>query len=271
MIWFLIQLEGQLRQAPLPCPQAAKYRKLSSVTRGVFDYVLMIYLTYQIASDMPHKPHTFGFTLVELMVSTALSLFILSGVIYIYTHVISSVNKELKVIRLNNELQAIINTISKELRRASYWSQAHLQIGKANGFMPINITESQTGEMNACILYSYDRDKDNADGKPNTDNQFGYQLSSGIIRTKSRDASCNGVTCSNCTTGNWWQVTDGNTVKITELKFTVNNLMLPIDLDYSMSIRQLDIKLSGELRNDSNISQHIHKTINIPNHAMLKL
>lgn len=65
-----------------------------------------------------------GFSLVELLVSLATGLFLLAGVMGIFSTTLSSQGTSLKTTRLNQELRSAMDLISGDLRRAGYWHMA---------------------------------------------------------------------------------------------------------------------------------------------------
>jgi type II secretory pathway component PulJ len=65
-----------------------------------------------------------GFSLVELLVSLATGLMLLAGVLGIFTATLDSQGNNLKMTRLNQELRTTMDLITRDLRRAGYWSLA---------------------------------------------------------------------------------------------------------------------------------------------------
>lgn len=80
-----------------------------------------------------------GFSLVEMLVSMAVGLFLLAGVVVLFSATLSSQSNTLKTTRLNQELRNVIDLISRDVRRAGYW-----QLAFATGQPAGNITLSNT-------------------------------------------------------------------------------------------------------------------------------
>lgn len=80
-----------------------------------------------------------GFSLVEMLVSIAVGLFLLAGVVMLFSATLSSQSNTLKTTRLNQELRNVIDLISRDVRRAGYW-----QLAYATGQPAGNITLSNT-------------------------------------------------------------------------------------------------------------------------------
>ena len=65
-----------------------------------------------------------GFSLTELLVGLATSMFLLAGVLGMFSSTLSSQGANLKQTRLNQELRNMMNLMSRDIRRAGYWSLA---------------------------------------------------------------------------------------------------------------------------------------------------
>jgi type II secretory pathway component PulJ len=65
-----------------------------------------------------------GFSLVELLVSLATGLFLIAGVLGIFTSTLHSQSETLKMTRLNQELRRVADLVSRDVKRAGYWSLA---------------------------------------------------------------------------------------------------------------------------------------------------
>ncbi len=65
-----------------------------------------------------------GFSMVELLVALATGLFLLAGVMGIFTSSLSSQGSTLKMTRLNQELRNTMDLMAREIRRSGYWHMA---------------------------------------------------------------------------------------------------------------------------------------------------
>lgn len=65
-----------------------------------------------------------GFGLVELMIGLTLGLIIISGVLGIFSNTVKNQSDNLKISRLNQELRAIMDVMTRDIRRAGYWTLA---------------------------------------------------------------------------------------------------------------------------------------------------
>src|SRR5687768_8850758 len=82
---------------------------------------------------MPITPHPgfrqLGLTLIELMISITLGLFVLSGLVYLTSSTINSNTQQLKTTRLNQELRALMHLVTRDMRRAGAMKYATDVIG----------------------------------------------------------------------------------------------------------------------------------------------
>lgn len=204
------------------------------------------------------RRHQRGFTLVELAVASAIALFILSGVLYIFTASVGANTRALKNAYLHQSLLSVMAVMRDELRRAGYWRRAEETVvsGARNGFAPIRIVDPD------CVLFSYDRDKDDPDGRPDAEDQAGFRLSSDRIQAKTRDDRCSGTTCSTCDSGHWRSVTDPKSVVVSELRFVRSGATPPPG---RIVVRELSIVITGRLRNDPAVVRTLRDTVNIRN------
>lgn len=203
-----------------------------------------------------------GFTLIELAVAGAMALFILSGVLFMFTASVRANTVALKRAHLHQSLLSAVAVMRDELRRAAYWSRAEETViaGARNGFAPIHVA----GED--CVLFSYDRDKDDPDGTPDADDHAGFRLSSGRIQARTRGGPCAGATCTACDSGHWRSVTDPRSIVVSELRF-IKTESTP--LPGRVAVRELAIHVTGRLRNDPAIVHTVRVTVNIRNDEIL--
>lgn len=183
-----------------------------------------------------------GLSLIELLISITVGLFLVAGILGVYTNSVRSSADTIKSAKLNQELRAVMNLMVADLRRAGYWSNAVATIG-ALTTTPNYFTEAATdirlGKYsaavadNSCILYTYDLNEDTFVGmgtgvtitdatKQNNANmeRFGFRLTpagSVEVRTGGSPFSCA------ATDGTWESVTNPNIVNVTALQFTQVN------------------------------------------------
>ena len=178
----------------------------------------------------PSKTNQQGFTLVEFIISMALSLAAILVVTSIYIVSFQIDSKAIKYARLNDEVTSIMALLSEDIKRAGYVANAELTISSATpaGNIPpfkcnpdpsicapvefrTLLVDNFAGEVdNSCILFAYDFNDNNGYDSPGE--AFGYRLNDGELEVRQRAGSC--------TDGNWQALTDIGFVTISGLTFT---------------------------------------------------
>lgn len=92
--------------------------------------------------SMMHKQR--GLSLIELMVSLVVGMIVIAGSIMMFGPISRSTSDALRSSKLNTDLQAAVDVMANELRRAGYVSNV--------GAVPPLVQVSDGG---ACVLYAY--------------------------------------------------------------------------------------------------------------------
>ncbi|MCK9468335.1 MAG: prepilin-type N-terminal cleavage/methylation domain-containing protein [Porticoccaceae bacterium] len=175
------------------------------------------------------RPCQAGISLVELMVGMTISLVLLTAALSAFLNLSTAAVSALQAARLNQQLRAAMELMTKELQRSGYinW-RATWELTDANGDGKVDIRDfylvvtplmremgSITIDANgSCILYSYDIDRDG--GKSTNDfENFGFRLNDGAIQIKTAGAHA-------CDSSGWQALTDA-TVTVTELLFELDS------------------------------------------------
>jgi prepilin peptidase dependent protein B len=216
--------------------------------------------------DAHHPKRETGFTLIELMTAGAVGLLLLSAVIWLFAGIVRSSRSLLEAAHLEQMMAATMAVMTGELRRAGYWSGAWKMFDEAidNGFAPLHVVDG------SCVLYSYDRDKDDTDGIPDEDDQHGLRLRNGAIQIKTSDGGCGMTTCDSCTSGNWSALTDPSTVRIERLSFQISENDRPFNAGRNLArVREVVIELTGSLRRDPAMARTLRGSVNVRNDEIL--
>ncbi len=153
-----------------------------------------------------------GFSLVELMISMTVGLIAIGGMISIFAISVKSNTESLQQVRLNQELRAIMDVMTRDIRRMGYWSNA--DGAKANPFMQI-----ATNAGLDCITYSYDRVPYTLSaGLPVLENEdnLGFRLKNNAVQLRQNSATC-------ASTSDWVNLSDTSTVNISSLTFDLDS------------------------------------------------
>lgn len=199
-----------------------------------------------------------GFSLVELLIAMTLGLFLLSGVLYLFTSLLDMNVNMLHRQRLQQELRALMSVMIHDIRRAGYWAPTGLS-SAPNPFAAYRIAEN-----GHCLLYGYDGD-DN--GVADANERTGYKLSAGTVRVTRQAPSCGGRFCDNCDNGRWWQLSDPAVISITRLEFREIITTLHITKNKPLHLPALHIHLAGKLRHFPTERLTLEATVQLPNTA----
>jgi len=177
-----------------------------------------------------------GMSLIELMIGMLVGLFIVGGVVSVYIAVAASSGDTLKLSRLNQEMSAIMNVMSNDIRRAGYWSDAAGSQPQENPFAQYDTTanddstalEVRDASANVfisdtasgtCIIYSYDTDEDDS---LDTDDRLGFRWQGAGNALEMRTGGTTADSCADAD-GTWVAVNNTNSITVTGLTFNLAN------------------------------------------------
>jgi prepilin-type N-terminal cleavage/methylation domain-containing protein len=170
--------------------------------------------------NLPPEARNRGFTLIELMVALVLGLVVVGGVMGVFISTYQANSQNIKAVRLNEEMRAVMSLVTRDIRRAGTrsfsWNATSVNWFVTNYFAVVPgpnwvVSRYSNAYPNySCVLFSYDRDGDNA--LTNTD-RFGYRLKDG--RVEHRNGS--GTTCAGA---GWEGISDERTARVLSLSFT---------------------------------------------------
>ncbi len=205
-----------------------------------------------------------GFSLVELMVAMVLGLSIVAGVAFLLFDTARTSRQALLDAQLRQAMATAIAVIGGELRRAGYWSGA----GDAPDAPLRNGHDGVWLIGEDCLLFGYDRDAADAEGIPADSDRYGLRLSGGALQIRTSGPAC-AAPCASCAGGNWFAVTDPQTVTITALAFRpgVRELAFSDD-NRALTTREFGVTLAGRLRAAPELRSRAHARIALRNDAI---
>ncbi|MES2217506.1 MAG: hypothetical protein V4501_03745 [Pseudomonadota bacterium] len=209
-----------------------------------------------------------GFTLTELLIAMVINVLVLSSMLAVFVYNLNHYTTSINVNRLNQQLQAAMQLMVSDIRRAGYWANSSSLVGtdtNTNPFMVAGSTDIQIGGTgNSCILFTYDHNGNGtlpAVSSGADDERYGYRLMSGAIQTRPWGAS---FSCS-ASASAWENVTDPF-VTITTLTFTLTTHTVTTGLGTSaLTTRSIDITLTGQLTSNTAITKTLTEHIRIRN------
>jgi type IV pilus assembly protein PilW len=188
-----------------------------------------------------------GVTLVELLVGLSVGFIVVGGIIGIYSNTAGSSASTIKGAILNQEMNAIMQLVTNDLRRAGYWLDTNTtDTTDDNPFTDQNYvynTTISTWSSQPCITYAYDLDQDSSVGigsltvsgdtfadaaatpKEDTDNMeifgFRYNATDGALEMRTGGSGGTAAAKFNCSDGSWEDLNDPTVVTITA--FTIDS------------------------------------------------
>lgn len=211
--------------------------------------------------------------MIELMISIAVGLVVVSGVIGMFVSTVTSNANNLKMTRLNQELRAVMDIVTRDIRRAGYRGDSTTATS-ANPFTSTvngdDLTVRTVNVANDCISFTYDSTA--LDSPPVTvgsvDNadRFGYRRSLvgtvGVIQGRN-----GGAGATDCANGTWGDLTDSDSVDITTLRFDVVSVPSPAGPSgATRTLRSITITLTGQIRGSNPaINRTITETVQMVN------
>ena len=184
-----------------------------------------------------------GFTVIELLVGIAVGMLVAAAILSVYINTLRSSGDTVQASRLNQEMNAIMNIMANDIRRAGYWGGSNTS-ASGNPFAQKGSTALEVHALDggvydddgsqgsgSCIVYAYDLnsdgdlDKGSGAAAPNNDNNEGFGFrwkggSSDPIQMK-----CGHTEVNDCgdTGEDWGPLTDANFIEITALTFDLAN------------------------------------------------
>lgn len=213
-----------------------------------------------------------GVSMIEMMVGTAVGLFIVAGGISLYATNLTNSRRILVESAVNQELRAAADLISRDLRRAGYWGNAiestrTIGASSLTTANPYNaVTDSDTE-----VTYQFSRDDENSASQADhntqaANEQFGFRLNG-------TDGSVEMQTAN----GTWVAFTRPDVVRVTT--FTVTPTATAINLGTLCSpqkaigspryptstIRSYNIQLVGQSATDANVQRRLDSIVRLRN------
>jgi prepilin peptidase dependent protein B len=209
-----------------------------------------------------------GFSLVELMVGSAIGLLLVSAVVTLYVSSLGSSRNLALAARLNQDMRAAADLVARDLRRASFWDSAltgttAIGSGSATVANPYRVVTTPDGQTVTQIEYAFSQEVENnaVDAKE----QFGFRLTSeGVLEMKTEQ-------------GRWKAITNPGVVRIQRFDIARSETTVPLgDLCPtvclpgvpncpSTTVRRYDIVMDGQAAADSRVAREMRSTVRIRN------
>ena len=224
-----------------------------------------------------------GLSIVELLVGVAVGLFLLAGASQMLVASVTSSRSLLAEARVNQNLRAAADLITRDLRRAGFWenamagTRATMTASTQNPHATIAVSAT-----NSSITYSLARDF--AAGRTNVvdkdtveaDEKFGFRLANGTVQMQ---------------VGEWQAITDPSVLTVTALAITpfetavdirdscfkqccdsisgtctATNVASPPGCP-KLNLRRYDLVLSGQSTKDAEVTRTLRTSVRVRNDA----
>jgi len=238
-----------------------------------------------------------GFTLIEIMIALMLGIIVIGGALSIYISTIRGSANISNSARLNYDLDAVMQLMKNDIRRAGYWGGAISgSDATTNPFTSIAanniqllVPDAGDATKSNCILYTYDSD---GNSTPDNGEFYGFKLDNGTIRISSKDSIDDS---GNCTKANYWEdFLESSQVNISTLTFSAaNSKCLNISTgevfpgtcalaiaaaggvtgkvssgNKAVETRQIDITLTGNIIGDISVKKTLQSIVKIRNNRI---
>ena len=206
-----------------------------------------------------------GMSIVELMVGVAVGLVVVGAAALLSSRNIVSARGLLSEVRVNQDLRAVADLVTRDLRRAAYWGNAiqGVQTTATSTVAQANPYATVATPDGSSITYSFTRDatEDNALG---ANEQFGFRLQDGRVEMQTAD-------------GTWQPVTDPNAVTVTA--FTITPTTTTLALGHlcptlcapgapncpTVTLRRYELLLRGQSARDSAVVRELRSMVRVRN------
>jgi prepilin-type N-terminal cleavage/methylation domain-containing protein len=204
-----------------------------------------------------------GMSLVEMMVGIAVGLFVVAAATLVVVSQLGENRRLLLETQIQQDLRASLDIITRELRRAGSQTNAAAQLGLASGN-----TGGLTNEFAKDVAPVSGASANQVDFKymrqAGEMGPYGFKLEGGVIKTRLGLAG-------------WQDLTDINTLRVTEFTVTAQNgdpLQLPCPKLCAdggtacwptVMVREFAVQITGQAANDPAVRRTLRSTARLRN------
>jgi Tfp pilus assembly protein PilV len=219
-----------------------------------------------------------GLTLMETMISLALSLIVTTAMVTLMANSLGSASKIIQMSQLTDELRKSMQLMSRDVRRANYAPNALYCFSNSDcasdavgvtAMSNINIDDSDATQV--CMTFELNRFDDSGNV---IDSRGGFRRN--VVASDFKGGNVGVIemwiadTAPNCATDtNWVRITDQDFVDITTFSINDNDSFTQsIEAEsstLSLTVRQIKMEIAGELVLDDRINRRIEDTIRVRN------
>ncbi|MGS3150388.1 PilW family protein [Aeromonas sanarellii] len=190
-----------------------------------------------------------GFSLVELLIAMVAGLLLVAAAISLFVTVLKAESTAMKVSRLNQELQSVVDMIARDVQRAGYDAGSAAMLNAASGARSLFYFDSTTDLASDCIRVKYDDDGDGSLGSTEI-RRYNYDSAGKTVRLDTGSAA-------SCTAGN--NISTEDTIEVTALSFT------PLTGSLSSGARTVQLSISGRDKGTPALNLTLQRDIKLRN------
>lgn len=207
----------------------------------------------------PEARYQAGFSLMEAMISLALSTVVTSAMVLLMGNSMGTATRIIEMSQLSDELRNVTSMMSRDVRRANYNPNSLVCWGNPNCNIGTDVSVESSGG-NDCLLYNLWRE---APDGANLIGGGGFWLNanSGAIEMWTGE-----VAPSSCGGDGWVEVTDPGFVEITAFDIDDDAGSFCAELHgVQLRSRQVRMRIEGRLAIDSSVVREVEDTIKVRN------
>lgn len=215
-----------------------------------------------------------GLSIIELMIGIAISLFILAGATVVVSSQLADNRKLLLEVQMQQDLRAVLDLVSRDLRRAAYWGRADENVWPSG--TEAGLTNPYAAFAATATSLSYSRSLDETrsgtqqwrtaeNNVANADELGGFRFNSDQKRVETLVAA-----------DNWQSVTDENVMKVTAFQVvpTSNEVQAPCGADCAVApggaqlrlcVRNIVLTITAQSAHDPTVVRSAQSTIRLRN------
>lgn len=214
-----------------------------------------------------------GLSLVELLVGTALGLFVVAGVATLFANQLREQHALRREALLTQDLGSAADLIARDLRRAGHWGDAAAGVWSPDAAPRSNpyAAAAPMAAASDAASYSYSRDAVE-NGRIDANEHFGWRLRDGAL-----ELLLGG--------GGWQAVTDSSLLVVTE--FSLAPVVETIDLSRlctlpcgaaaasagtcppRQQVRSLAVSITAQSSTDASVQRSLHSRVRLRNDAIV--
>lgn len=188
----------------------------------------------------------YGFSLPSLLLSLGFASLIMLATSSLIGHLLQVVRIRYYHYTLTATLQQQLNQIAQEVKRAGFRNTIHQPAGLPPLKTPIVVGHHPGESINSCLLFYYDRNRDNFSGYQKIATTIGYRLHQGNLETQHGVNHCQG--------GRWEDLFDKQMITIQRFQ-----------LLHSSDNRWLQLTLQGKLTQQPQVTQQRQAIVALEN------